>query len=296
MLTLLARLTLVTSRVLVLELNIARLEGRLAGETPEARFDAFQRILAAPDGRRALMREYAVLARTLVGMVTAWEQASSELLGRLAADWPELRATFFAAGEDPRLVAIEPTDGDPHGGGRTVMCLRFASGRRLVYKPRPVAAARHFQDLLAWMNAQQYSAPFRLLTIVDKSTYGWIEFIPYAGCTEQEQVRRFYQRLGGLLGVLYIIGGSDIHRENLIAAGEFPMLIDLETLLRPQIRPNAFEAAFYDSVVAVGLLPYQTGGSREAQGVDLSGVGGHAGQLVLARTPARFCVEHQRAG
>lgn len=284
MVVLLTRLTLVSSRVLVLELNVARLQGQLDGETAEARFDAFQRRLASADGRNALLHEYTVLARTLGRMVAAWEHATSELLERLSADWPDLCATFFAAGEDTRLVAVEPTDGDPHGGGRTVLCLRFASGRRLVYKPRPVAAARHFQGLLAWMNAQDYSNPFRLLTIVDKSTHGWIEFIPYARCTEPEQVHRFYQRLGGVLGVLYLLGGSDIHRENLIAAGEFPMLIDLETLVRPQIRPHAFEAAFYDSVVAVGLLPYQTGGSRTSQGVDLSGVGGHAGQLVPTPT------------
>src|ERR1700710_291464 len=46
------------SRLLVLELNAARVEGRLEGETPEARFADFQKTSAEPAFWAALGRHY----------------------------------------------------------------------------------------------------------------------------------------------------------------------------------------------------------------------------------------------
>ena len=40
---------------------------------------------------------------------------------------------------------------------------------------------------------------------------------------------RFYRRQGALLALLYALEATDFHAENLIASGEFPVLIDLET-------------------------------------------------------------------
>src|SRR5258705_5857052 len=59
------RLLWMLDRTLVLELNVARLEGRLAGSTPEERFASFVESLRRRDAAMSILREYAVLARRL---------------------------------------------------------------------------------------------------------------------------------------------------------------------------------------------------------------------------------------
>ena len=38
-----------------------------------------------------------------------------------------------------------------------------------------------------------------------------------------------------LLAVLHALGATDVHRENLVAAGDRPVLVDAETVMHPQL-------------------------------------------------------------
>ena len=49
-------------------------------------------------------------------------------------------------------------------------------------------------------------------------------------CASEEEIRRYYRRTGHLLCLVYALNGSDFHYENLIADGEHPVPIDLETI------------------------------------------------------------------
>ena len=70
-----------------------------------------------------------------------------------------------------------------------------------------------------------------------------------------------------------------MHQENLIAHGEFPVLIDLETLFHPRLpEPEAETAAetakrmIRESVIGIGLLPRWISGEK-GRGINLSAVG-----------------------
>jgi type 2 lantibiotic biosynthesis protein LanM len=112
-----------------------------------------------------------------------------------------------------------------------------------------------------------------------------VEFVTAAECESSDQVRRFYQRQGAYLALLYLLQATDLHYENLIAAGEHPVLIDLEALFRPTLFPRADGgddpalAKLGDSVLLSGLLPQRVFGGNDGTGIDLSGLNGHAGQL-----------------
>ncbi|HLM42915.1 MAG TPA: type 2 lantipeptide synthetase LanM, partial [Myxococcaceae bacterium] len=68
---LMQRLHELSSRVLILELNVARMMEQLSGATPQERFHDFSTVrLQRPEVRAALLEEYPVLARL---MVTALE-------------------------------------------------------------------------------------------------------------------------------------------------------------------------------------------------------------------------------
>ncbi|HSS52408.1 MAG TPA: type 2 lanthipeptide synthetase LanM, partial [Thermoanaerobaculia bacterium] len=287
------RLLPLLARTLVLEMHVARLQGELPGDTAAERFAAFVDRLRQPAAAAAILNEYPVLARLVVEELELWVATSLELLERLAADWPDLVATFFA-GQDPGpLTALDGGAGDRHGGGRTVRIATFSSGTsssaKLVYKPRSLAVDGHFQELLAGLESLEPGSrglSFRRLAVLDRGEYGWMEFVAAGECESAAGVALYHRRLGGLLAVLYALEATDCHYENLIAAGDQPVVVDLESLFHPRIdvpqppRPDERLAghALAESVLRIGLLPFRVGGNDEFEGVDLSGVAVVAGQ------------------
>ena len=290
--TLSRRLLAQASRVFALELQVAGALWRLEGTMPEARFDSFVQRLSQPDGLLPLLEEYPGLAHQLLPTIEQWVAANLEFLDRLCADWGQIRATFAPEDDPGPLVEVKSDAGDRHRGGRSVLLLTFASGWRLVYKPKSLAIDQHFQELLQWLNAHGAVPSFQTLNVLDRGTYGWSAFVAEGECDSPAAVQRFYERQGAYLALLYALEAVDLHFENLIAAGEHPMLVDLETLFHPRALLEAVlsagEPAFealQQSVMRVGLLPEPIWGNEEGAGVNISGLGGQDGQLTPRALP-----------
>jgi type 2 lantibiotic biosynthesis protein LanM len=285
------RLLSQASKTLALELKVAGTLGYLSGQTPQERFQSFVRRLCQREALMAFCAEYSVLARHLILTSDAWVSSSLELLCRLCADWDEIRATFIPQSDPGMLTAIQ-SGGDFHREGRSVLILTFNTGFRLVYKPKSLAIDAHFQELIRWLNDRGADPFFQTLTVLDRGTYGWAEFVPARECTSEAEVRRFYARQGAYLALLSVLGATDLHYENLIAAGEHPMLIDLETLFHPHLVEHydlfadaPAHEALADSVYRIGLLPRRLWGTEEVKGINISGLGGGAGQLLPRPLP-----------
>lgn len=281
-----ARVDHLLARTVVLEMHVARLGGALDGDTPEARFRGFVARLARPDRALALLREYPVLARLLVQATDAWAESAIELLERLVADWTLVRARFCPGGDPGVLCEVSGGLGDAHANGRAVLSLGFTSGFRVIYKPRPMAIDVWFGALLHWLNAR--GAPgLRAPGVLDRGSHGWAELVTPRPCADRDQVTRFYERQGAFLALLYALNANDIHHENLIADGEHPVLVDLESLCGadhghsdPDSYDSMAEFELDNSVMRVMLLPY----FHEGMGriiADTSGIGADAGQLAV---------------
>ncbi|HLO04527.1 MAG TPA: type 2 lanthipeptide synthetase LanM family protein [Symbiobacteriaceae bacterium] len=273
---------------LMLELNTARLLERLEGETPEARFQYFAEVcLGTPQNWLALCEEYQVLARLMMTTLSHWVESSLEFLERVASDRSLIGTTFLGQADPGELAAIQCDSGDSHCRGRSVILCQFTSGLRLVYKPHSLAVDRQFQELLGWLNATGLRHPHRLLLVADRSNYGWVEHIAAAGCATADEVKRFYWRQGSYLALLYVLHAVDFHFENLIAAGEHPVLIDLEGLMHHRFPDSQGRSAaalameeLNRSVLKTGMLPMRIMGVQGRKGVDISGLGGEDGQYL----------------
>ena len=243
-----AGLVALAGRTLVAELRTARLGGRLEGADGRERFDHFVRGVAArPVLAGILCRRHPVLARLLAERCLNTVAAATELLDRYRADRPRILAAglFDAAGpgavlegEPGALTGVRFGLGDPHGGGRTVAVLDFACGRRLMYKPRPLGLHARWNDLLGWFAAQRPELAVRPVRVLPREGYGWAGFVPAAACDAPAGLTAFYERLGGQLALLHAVDASDVHAENLIAAGDQPVVVDVETLFHPVWTPG----------------------------------------------------------
>ncbi|MFH9686679.1 type 2 lanthipeptide synthetase LanM family protein [Streptomyces sp. NPDC017413] len=283
------RLSRIAARTLVTELHESRRLGRLSGEGSEERFRDFVRRTARRDGLALLVTGYPVLARLLATACLNAGDAFAEMAARLAADRHLLtpsgvlgdRAGSPEGGRGGSagpgaLTGVEAGAGDSHRGGRSVMLLRFADGARLVYKPRPLAAHRHFNALAEWFGALSGAPDLRVLRVLDRGEYGWAEFVEERPCASAVETRQFYRRQGALLALLHTLDGTDLHHENLIACGPHPVLVDVETLFHPPLGParsaDPAARALHDSVHRVGLLPQLLVGDTTA--LDMSAIGG----------------------
>ncbi len=85
--------------------------------------------------------------------------------------------------------------------------------------------------------------------------------------TDRDGAKRFFVRMGTFLFLTYLFSSTDFHAENIIANGEFPVAVDLETLLSSNIKRANNKSGIIESCYASGLLPKYYGET------DFSGLG-----------------------
>jgi type 2 lantibiotic biosynthesis protein LanM len=275
------RLFDIAARVFILRLHVAKLERRLKGDTPEERFEYWARAeLGDGYALAKLLRDFPVLHRSLTETADAAGSSWAEMLVRLAADWQSFPTTFGTPVAD-RIVSVQAGLGDTHNAGRTVMRLRMVSGLDVFYKPRPMAVDAHVQELFEWLIDRGLEAAPGVTVVIDGGDYGWMEAVAAAACQTPAEVKAFYRRQGSLLFALYMLDGSDIHSENVIAAGAHPVLVDLETMFQVRQKVHAEAAAVCQDVwrglvLNTMLLPLR--GQGPLAGVDVGGLSDLSGQ------------------
>ncbi len=235
-----------------------------------------------------LLDRYPVLARLLAQSVEQWVATSTSFCQRFQGDFDQLR-TFFGwevGRPEGALDHLRTSLSDRHSGGQTVFECILLTGERVIYKPRGVRPEAAFSRFCSWLNGHGLSLDLRELRTLDRHTYGWAESVVHSPCVAPLEVERFYIRTGMLLGVLHILGATDIHRENLIAAGEHAVVVDLEMLFddtlrepitaRERDRVKQGDSKGEASILRTGLLPQWQAGDESH--LDVSGLGAGAAQ------------------
>ncbi|MCK6548038.1 type 2 lantipeptide synthetase LanM family protein [Myxococcota bacterium] len=280
---LVVRLHAVVARVLILELHVQRLRDEEAGLTGDG-FARFLHRLAHREPLEELLHEYSVLTRRVLTMIEDWADESIELATRWVAAADEVTAAIFGGVDPGALEDVATGAGDRHAQGRAVAILGFSQGAKLVYKPRSLAVDAHFAELVAWLDARGATPPLCALRVVDRGSHGFAEHVAHGPVETTAEVERFYERQGALLALLYALDATDFHGENLIARGEHPVLVDLETLFHARpgeelVDPeeHAGELALAHSVQRSWLLPRRLWANASHAGVDVSGLGDSEG-------------------
>lgn len=283
-------LTEICDRSMVLELNVARVEEVLKGETGAARFAHFLELIEGKEKRRALLEEYIVMARLVSTRIKFWVKNGLEFFSRLQKDWALITDTFFK-GQDPgSIVDLTSGIGDSHRQGHSVISITFEQGK-LIYKPRSVASELEFKHLLQWLNDEGFSPSFKTFNILERENYGWVAYMDYQTCQKPKEIHNFYTRMGAQLALLYMLDANDFHRENVIAHGEHPILIDMESLFQPRLNENfddedRDQASYFlrHSIDRVGFLPRVGIDDNQKARPDASGLNNQAGSVA----PVKF--------
>ncbi|QWP77126.1 type 2 lantipeptide synthetase LanM family protein [Lysobacter sp. K5869] len=290
--SLVAALHAKVGRLLLLELNAARVTGRLGEDgSAEERWERFIELASQRDFWDALSPHYPTLMPRLARIVDHRRAASLSFARRWSEDRPRLRA--LCANDPGELESLSFGAGDSHCQGQSVAIVRCAGGA-LIYKPRSLAVDAALRDFLAAL-AREHGEPMpiRVPRVVDGGEHGWSEFIAHRHAAGEDELRSFYTGIGHWLATMRLLGGTDLHAENLIAHGGHPVVVDCETLFTPRVPVLASglgdandRAADLVSgtVLNIGLLPTR-GASLGWRGVDNSAAGMLPGQQPMLSLP-----------
>lgn len=230
----------------------------------------------------AFFLDFPCLARLAVEATENWIESARELLERLDEDRDEIECKFADGSRLGKVTAISAGLSDAHNNGRSVAALTFETGLKVVYKPRELAMDRAYFSLLEWINKRGNPLQFQSLVLLDRADYGWVEYVNNNGCSDESEVANYYFRAGMILCIVFALGGTDFHFENIIANGEQPVLIDLETILHPQLEvpveivrmggaPYLAQVRVQEGVLGTGLLPWWVT-NDDGSTIDISGL------------------------
>ncbi|MBO9609292.1 MAG: type 2 lantipeptide synthetase LanM, partial [Paenibacillaceae bacterium] len=227
----------VSCKTLDLDFKLFRM-GRFPLPGSTVLYDGFVRRLLEGDWLR-LLQEYSVLARLMATAILQWTATLHEFLRRYAGDevWRDRRLTSgtVSAGTIDRLALGVS---DRHNGGRAVVIATLEGGGKIVYKPKPLQLDTAYAGLLAWL--REHGAPGELAAAFtdDRGSYGWQSFVVRRPCRDAAEAAQYYRNAGALTAISWLLGSSDLHRENVIAGGVAPVPIDVEVYVQPDPDSN----------------------------------------------------------
>lgn len=279
------------SRLLLLELNAARVTHQLGAEDAAGRYAEFITRASTLDFWLSLELHYPTLLPRLATVIGNRANAALELGRRFAANRGQLAA--LASDAQPHLTAVTFGEGDSHRGGRTVALLELAS-QTVVYKPRSLQIDAALEDFLERLfDGAPAADRIHVPAVLTCGNYGWSDFVEHRLCETAAELATYYTRLGHWLAMARLFGTTDLHAENMIACGPTPVLIDCETLFTPlrTIKPlgagdalDRAAAMLTGTVLSSGLLPNR-GVSLGWRGVDISASGALPEQQPMVQVP-----------
>ncbi|GEM_PF-3718443 len=141
--------------------------------------------------------------------------------------------------------------GDSHNGKCTELI--DENGKKYIIKYRNALTERVWALFLNGLIDLGFCEFTRVAEILEENEEYHKEKIVENAPTDKEGIKKYYFRLGILIFFTYLLGSNDLHCENIVANGEYPVIVDLETLLTAKEKRKQTE--YSSTVLKSHLLP-----------------------------------------
>lgn len=302
------RMQSICARTLIARMHEYKQEGKLQGASSGEEYDYFCQQYA---GSKAFILEtfqlfpvlYCMVEKTLKCMIDFYievvdhfrndSQVLEERIFGGDEKEPAGEALFtasFAERTQRRTIAkIQGDFADTHNHGRQVLRIGLNDGGGLIYKPHSMENEMLYDHLYDRICDRLGIRSFHY-AYVSYPDHSWCAVIQSQTCENRDALARYYERFGVHLFLTYLLGTKDLHFENLIAVGEYPVLVDLEALVniydsRGETSAKAqLLGELSRSVLYSGLLPHYHW-NQSGTGVDNSAISGKEGQRYPFKVP-----------
>lgn len=279
----------IAERVLIQDIHRKKETGFLQGKTPEEQYRFYhEKWLDCRENVYKILKEFPELARLLFMEIQCNYELADEILEHLETDYSQIIKTF-CHGRDFGDIREVSFMGDAHNRGKKTARVEMDNGVTVHYKPHCLQNSQRYQEIYAYLCKKAGISCIEQRYLI-RDTYGWEKHIEWQCCHTEEEVRRYFFRMGIHLMLGYTLGVTDLHGENVMAHGEHPVIIDLETCPGYIIQTEESsvrrktETLLAKSVLHTGILPVLTWGAGK-EAVILSAV--NTGKIVTPfRVPA----------
>ena len=216
-------------KILILDVHRQKNFGNLKGSTPKEQYDYYEKkYLNNATYVKSLLQEYPELKRLLELKNNSIQRAECEIRKSLYAEKEQIQKIFCDGRKFSGTVGIYMSKGDIHRGGRSVAKVELDNGTILYYKPHSLDKNIKYQELYNYL-CRKTGISCRTVQYLSHDSYGWEEKIENIPCKNESEMEHYYFRMGIHLFLGYALGATDLHGENIIAHGEYPVIIDMET-------------------------------------------------------------------
>ncbi|CAD0006887.1 type 2 lanthipeptide synthetase LanM [Flavobacterium salmonis] len=188
----------------------------------------------------SIMNDFPVLDNLLKIKTENFSKHINNIFSRFYKDREIIEFTFNL--NDIRIVDIDVSLGDGHKGEGTSM-VYLSNEKKLIYKPRNINIVSSYNSFIDWIN-DKLETDLKTFQILDCGDYGWLEFVNNDEANSKEDLQEYYFKAGMLLAVAFLLGSKDCHRENIIASGKNPVMIDHETIIQPFLASQSVERSW----------------------------------------------------
>lgn len=251
---------------------------KLNGKSKETKYSNYVFDRFSNNSIECFFYKYQYLFKILVDRTAYFIENINTLFYRLDKDFHDLQSNFSI--ESDILTNIDFNAGDTHNKGKSVIILSF-NDKKIVYKPKKYDTTTVINSIYAYCNSN-YNTNFKLINILSRKNYSYENFISSKEVSTMSDIKKFYRNYGELLGLAYILKATDLHFENIIAHGEYPVVIDTETFFQQNIPLKFIDHAninikydYMNSVITTGLIPFKILTERskdKREGIDISGL------------------------
>ena len=218
-------------RTLIVEMQEYKMADKLHGKDEKEEYEYFcTENMCNPTEIINLMERYPVLCRCVEDRIKNSVCFYKEIIEHFCNDKKEIAEHFCSKNQISRITNITTSYSDVHQKGRQVVKIEIDKKIKILYKPHSMENEKAFMSLIQWIG-QGIGITQLNYEILTHQSYSWCSIVKYRECESKEEICNYYKRLGTQLFLAYFLGTYDLHCENIIASGEYPVLIDLETLV-----------------------------------------------------------------
>lgn len=269
--------------LLVVEINELRCQNVFKSDDEKEQYREFEENFLKTENMKEFCEKFQVWNYSYQLLISSIYEYVHEILTHFGEDLDKIVKEGLIHKADGYVVKDIEFLGDLHNLGRCVVkCL--INDDVLIYKPTSGTIYNLYGKIIKVVSG---NPDYRIMKTVLSENYFWCEYIENESCQSEIEVKQFYRNCGYLLASAYIMNSNDIHNENLIACGQYPMIIDAETFIAADKieRPEEIGTRIIDSSVFRSNMIPMTYDKREEGVVSCSALGD---SIVVVTTNAKL--------
>lgn len=285
---------------LVYLINEKRLTRELVGETCWDRYNFFNSSAMCEQVTTEMRERFPFMWRRLRGFLDTLSNVISQVRKHLTTDSQELMDVGLI--DEGWVIKWVIPAGDFHGRFCNAR-IEFDNGSSIYFKNRSSDAEDLVQETFRLVNEPGLRSGIRITPFcLNRGAYSWVGSINREPLECQSDEDLFYDAVGRLLFVSYLLGMIDLHHENVIPTNRCLKVIDCETVLTQNVcMPSNLDDAtlkanrlLSESVLGTAMLPVGTANDLYGGDISALGNGNYIVQQRVLKNPFRDDIRYVR--